>query len=56
MVTHKGIEVSPDQIRAVNSLQPPQNPKEVQRLTGMITKPFYFLVGRQVQTLLPFVE
>ena len=23
MVTHKGIEVSPDQIRAVNSLQPP---------------------------------
>ena len=23
MVTHKGIEVSPDQIKAVNSLQPP---------------------------------
>ena len=29
MVTHKGIEVNPDQIRAVNSLQPPWNPKEV---------------------------
>ena len=30
MVTHRGIEVSLDQIRAVNSLQPPRNPKEVQ--------------------------
>ena len=29
MVTHRGIEVNPDQIRAVNSLQPPRNPKEV---------------------------
>ena len=29
MVTHKGIEVSLNQIRAVNSLQPPRNPKEV---------------------------
>ena len=37
MVTHRGIEASPDQIRAVNSLQPPQNPKEVQKLTNMIT-------------------
>ena len=29
MVTHRGIEVNPDQIRAVNSLQPPRNSKEV---------------------------
>ena len=29
MVTHRGIEASPDQIRAVNNLQPPRNPKEV---------------------------
>ena len=35
MVTHKGIEVNPDQIKAVNSLQPPRNPKEVQKFTGM---------------------
>ena len=35
MVTHKGIEVNPDQIKAINSLQPPRNPKEVQKLTGM---------------------
>ena len=36
MVTHRGIEVNPDQIRAINSLQPPQNPKEVQKLNGMM--------------------
>ena len=29
IVTHKGIEVNPDQIKAINSLQPPRNPKEV---------------------------
>ena len=29
MVTYRGIEVSPDQIKAIHSLQPPQNPKEV---------------------------
>ena len=35
MVTYKEIEVNPDQIKAVNSLQPPRNPKEVQKFTGM---------------------
>ena len=35
MVTHKGIEVNPDQIKAINNLQPPQNLKEVQKMTGM---------------------
>ena len=35
MVTYWGIEVNPDQIKAINSLQPPQNPKEVQKLTRM---------------------
>ena len=35
MVTHKGIEVNPDQIKAINGLQAPQNPKEVQKLTRM---------------------
>ena len=36
MVTHRGIEVNPDQIKAINNLQPPRNPKEVQKLTGMM--------------------
>ena len=31
----RGIEVNPDQVRAINNLQPPRNPKEVQKLTGM---------------------
>ena len=29
MVTHRGIEVNPNQIRAINNLQPPRNLKEV---------------------------
>ena len=29
MVTHWGIEVNPDQVKPINNLQPPQNPKEV---------------------------
>ena len=36
MVTHRGIEVSPDQIKAINSLQAPRNPKEMKKLTGMV--------------------
>ena len=35
MVTHRGIEVNPDQVKAINNLQPPWNPKEFQKLTGM---------------------
>ena len=29
MVSHRGIEVDPNQIKAINNLQPPWNPKEV---------------------------
>ena len=35
MVTHKGIEVNPDQIKVINNMRTPRNPKEVQKLTGM---------------------
>ena len=35
MVIHRGIEVNPNQIKAINNLQPPQNPKEVQKFIGM---------------------
>ncbi|XP_075674859.1 uncharacterized protein LOC142644058 [Castanea sativa] len=35
MITHWGIEVNLDQIKAIMRLHPPRNPKEVQRLTGM---------------------
>ena len=59
MVTHRGIEVNPDQIKAINGLKPPQNAKEIQKLTGMITtlnrfisrsanrcRPFYLLINK----------
>ena len=59
MITYRGIEVSPDQIRAVNSLQLPWNPKEVQKLNGMIValnrfiswsvdrcRPFFLLMNK----------
>ena len=36
MVTHREIEVSPDQIKEIHNLKPLRNPKEVQKLTGMI--------------------
>ena len=35
MITHCGIEVNPNHIKAIYDLRPPQNPKEVQKLTGM---------------------
>ena len=36
MVTHRGIEVNPDQIKTINDLKPPRNAKEIQKLVGMI--------------------
>ena len=59
MITHRGIEVSPDQIRVLNNLQLPWNPKEVQRLTRMVAtlncfiswsadrcRPFFLLMNK----------
>jgi len=37
MITHQGIEVNPDQIKAIRNLNPPRNLKEVQHLTWMAT-------------------
>lgn len=36
MITNRGIEVNPDKIRAIQQLVSPSNPKDVQRLIGMI--------------------
>ena len=43
MVTHQGIEVNPDKIKEINSLQPPRNPKEVQELTRMTAALNWFI-------------
>ena len=53
MVTHRGIEVKLDQIKAINDLQPPQNPKEVQKLTGMTTTMNRF-ISRSADRCRPF--
>ena len=59
MVTHREIEVNSDQIKAINNLQSPRNPKEVQKLTGMAAalnrfisrsadkcRPFFLLINK----------
>nr|XP_023910511.1 uncharacterized protein LOC112022166 [Quercus suber] len=59
IITHRGIEVDLDQIKAIHNLKPPQNSKEVQKLTGIIAalnrfisrsadrcRPFYLLINK----------
>ena len=53
MVTHRGIEVKPDQIKVINNLQPPRNPKEVQKLTGMMVALNRF-ISRSTERCRPF--
>ena len=53
MVTHRGIEVNPDQVKAINSLQPPRNPKEVQKLTG-ITAALNRFISQSADRCRPF--
>ena len=53
MVTHRGIEVNPDQIKAINNLQPPRNPKEVQKLIGMMAALNQF-ISRSADRCRPF--
>ena len=53
MVTNRGIEVNPDQIKTINSLQPPRNPKEVQKLTGMMAALNRF-ISRLAESCRPF--
>ena len=53
MVTHKGIEVNPDHIRAINNLRTPRNLKEVQKLTGMAAALNRF-ISRSVDRCRPF--
>ena len=53
MVTHRGIEVNPNQIKAINNLQPLRNPKEVQKLTGMMATLNRF-ISRSAERCRPF--
>ena len=53
MVTHRGIEVNPDQVKAINSLQPSRNLKEAQKLTGMMVALNRF-ISRSADRCMPF--
>ena len=53
MITHREIKVNLDQIKAINNLQPPQNPKEVQKLTGM-TVALNRFISRSANKCRPF--
>ena len=53
MMTHRGIEVNLDQIKDINSLQPPRNPKEVQKQTGM-TAALNRFISRSANKCRPF--
>ena len=53
IVTHRGIKVNPDKIKAINNLQPPRNPKEVQKLTG-ITVALNWFISRSTDRCKPF--
>ena len=53
MVTHRGLEVNPDQIKAINNLQSPRNPKEVQKLIGMMAALNRF-ISKSVDRCRPF--
>ena len=55
MVTHRIIEVDPDQIRAINDLRSPWNPKEVQKLTGM-TAALNRFISRSANKCKPFFQ
>ena len=55
MVIHRGIEVNLDQIKAINNLQPPRNPKEVKKLTGM-TITLNRFISRSTDRCRPFFQ
>uniref|UniRef100_A0A2N9HIN5 Integrase catalytic domain-containing protein n=1 Tax=Fagus sylvatica TaxID=28930 RepID=A0A2N9HIN5_FAGSY len=55
MVSHKGIEVNPDQIKDIQELRAPRTHKEVQRLTGMIAALNRF-ISRSVDRCQPFFQ
>ena len=53
MVSQRGIEVSPDQVKAVMETPPPRSKKELQRLTGKLVALGRF-IARFTKELRPF--
>uniref|UniRef100_A0A2N9GWW3 RNase H type-1 domain-containing protein n=1 Tax=Fagus sylvatica TaxID=28930 RepID=A0A2N9GWW3_FAGSY len=55
LVTQRGIEANPDQIAAIQGLQPPKNVREVQRLTGMAAALNRF-ISKSAEKCQPFFD
>ena len=55
MVSHRGIEVNPDQIKAIQELRAPQSHKKVQRLTEMAAALNRFIL-RSADRCQPFFQ
>jgi hypothetical protein len=55
LVTQRGIEANPDQITAIQGLQPPKNVREVQRLTGMAAALNRF-ISKSAERCRPFFD
>ena len=55
LVTQCGIEANPDQIAAIQGLQPPKNIREVQRLTGMAAALNRF-ISKSAERCRPFFD
>uniref|UniRef100_A0A2N9FJY0 RNase H type-1 domain-containing protein n=1 Tax=Fagus sylvatica TaxID=28930 RepID=A0A2N9FJY0_FAGSY len=55
LVTQRGIEANPDQIAAIQGLQPPKNVREVQRLTGMAAALNRF-ISKSAEKCRPFFD
>ena len=53
IIYNRGIEVNPDQVKVINNLQPPRNPKEVQKLTKM-TATLNKFISRSTYRCRPF--
>ena len=55
LITNQGIEANPDQIEAVNRLNPSSNPKEVQVLTGILAA-FNQFISKFTNRCRPFFQ
>ena len=55
LVTFRGIEANPKQIKALIEMASPKNKREVQRLTGRVATPNRF-ISRSTDKCLPFYD
>ena len=55
MVSHRGIEANPENIKAILDIKPPQNIKEVQSLIGRVAA-FNRFVSNATDNCLPFFK